>query len=256
MLDKAKQNMAFLTRLSLFLTVIATTLVCGVSQGQAQERVATMQMTNSTNATLVMEFVRDADRRDFRVVQLEPGEYRAVHVPAGIVTLTIRAPHSDADFRFSETEALNTGSTYELVFTPQAFGLAQLSNDRLNSGQGGTDNETAEIYNACIDSDENTAVWFMYNPINTLSRSIYFQSGNYLCHEEGTGAYGTGAVLRYYDCDASFRNCEREEIWDANLSAEEPGANEYYNGVVRTVARRDVIFLNPDLASWRVIIYR
>jgi hypothetical protein len=223
----------------------------------AQERQATMMLNNATQATLLIEFVRDANRSEFVVVTLQPGENRNVQVPSGVVTMTVTAPYASADLRYVATEALSTAQSYDVVLTAQGLNVANLRDDLRPGGAGqGGGGEAGSIYAACNGISASAEIWFIYNPNNNLSRATYLRSGSYLCGDDGSSAYRSGAPLQNYSCTASYRDCERNPGWDARPGSEVVYSNETYEGVSRPTERRNFVWEFGDYADWQLIIYR
>ncbi len=231
---------------------LVTALIAPVAV--AQNRYATMELTNRTNATLHFEFEHDVDYGETAEVTIPPGERRTIRVPSGIVIMFVDAPYSSSDASFEGTDILNTHETYSVVMTPRAMGVASLHDDRRSGGgQGGLPAVTPErIYSDCGRMSGGDVRWVLYNPANTMSRTEYHEVGDILCSDDGTSVYSRGATMRHYHCTGSHSGCQRDEGWDGTWEGNETDYETTLDGRTLRATERDFRWTVSTAIDWRM----
>ncbi len=211
------------------LQAISIALISVIPALASAQAAAYLELTNATNATLVVEIVRQSNRAEFVVAEVASGATETGSVPSGYVTMTITAPHSDTGARFTQNFALNTDEGYELVVTPQMLGFASLRDDDLIQPVRNAAHPS-RFYETCAGINSGSRVMMQYNP-NGMTRSYYLEAGPLWCHDGGEAVYiQNGDDFEYWACTAGYQNCAREEGWDGFLGAREDSGMLNYEG--------------------------
>lgn len=227
------------------------------STSAAHAQTATIQVTNSTNATLRFEFERRLSPPAMVSVEVPPGESRRLQIPSGVVSLLVEAPFASQDAFYQDQDVLERGGDYEMVIDASVFGLSRLTDDR-RPGQdtgGGLPVTPERIYAACARMSSSGQVWILYNPAVTTSRTVYYAvAGGYLCSEDGRSVYAPrGGEYRHYACTGSHGSCLRDEGWDGRWTGPDEEYTMRFEGRDRIARERDFDWTVSTSSPWRLI---